>query len=174
MITMTAVEVTYFEVVWGDDEADRIVYADEHDGTFISETAEVRATSKFLELSKHGVRCGFFVNGNLTAGENVTYGPDQRPAVLDDPDLYARWVAGELNDDGSPKVTPVVEHKTRTVLDAHQSERYVTKSNGSCGRFVRSDTSVALCSCGWKRHAGTREEARSAARAHRSAVALAA
>lgn len=168
-MTSTAIEttITYYEVVWGDDEADRITYADEHDGTFISETADVRATRKFLELSKHGVRCGFFVDGNLTAGENVTDGPDRRPAFLDDPELYSRWVAGELNDDGSPKVAPVMEHKTRTILDAYQSERYVTKSNGSCGRFVRGDTSAALCSCGWKWQAATRAEARMAARAHR-------
>lgn len=171
--TTTSTEVTYFEVIWGDDEADRIVYTDERDGTFISETAEVCATRKFLELSKYGVRCGFFVNGNLTAGENVTDGPDRRPAFLDDPELYALWVAGKLNEDGSPKAAPVVEHKTRTVPDAYQSERYVTKSNGSCGRFVRGDTSTALCSCGWKWHAGTRTEARAAARAHRSTVALA-
>lgn len=165
--TIAATQVTNYEVVWGDDEQDRILYEDTHDGSFLSESAEVRATRKFLELSKYGVRCGFFVNGNLTAGENVTDGPDQRPAFLDDPELYALWVAGKLNDDGSPKVAPVVEHKTRTVLDAYQQERYVTKSNGSCGRFVRGDTSTALCSCGWKWNAGTREEARAAARGHR-------
>lgn len=62
---------------------------------------------------------------------------------------------------------PTVAHKTRTVLDANQSERYATKSNGSCGRFVQSDTSTAHCSCGWSYNAGTREEARMAARGHR-------
>jgi hypothetical protein len=174
MPTTTITEITYFEVVWGDDEADRIVYADEHDGTFLSKTADVRAARKFLELSKLGVRCGLFINGSLECGDNATGGPDRRPAFLDDPKLYALWVSGELNDDGSPKAAPIVEHKTRTVLDAHREERYVTKSNGSRGRYVRSDTSVALCTCGWKWHAGTREEARAAARAHRTTVALAA
>jgi hypothetical protein len=59
-------------------------------------------------------------------------------------------------------------HVTRTVPDgANQRERYKTKSNGSCGRFVRSDDSVALCTCGWRRHAATRDEARAAARYHR-------
>ena len=171
MTATTTAQVTYFEVVWGDDEADRIVYADEHDGTFISETADVRAARKFLELSKHGVRCGFFVNGHLTAGENVTEGPDCRPAFLDDPGLYARWVAGELNADGTEKAPPAVEHKTRTVLNAYRGERYVTKSNGSCGRWVNNDDSTALCTCGWKYHAATRSEARGAARLHRQELA---
>lgn len=171
--TITATEVTYFEVIWGDDEADRIVYADERDGTFLSETAEVRATRKFLELSKNGVQCGFWVNGALTAGQNVGEGPDRRPAFLDDPEMYAQWVAGELNEDGSPKAAATLEHKTRTVLDAHQSERYVTKSNGSCGRYATSDTSVALCSCGWKWQAGSRTEARAMARGHRQMAEVA-
>jgi hypothetical protein len=117
------------------------------------------------------VDCGLFINGALDCGRNVSGGPDQRPAFLDDPELYARWVAGELNDDGTPKAELVVEHKTRTVLDAHQAEHYKTKSNGSCGRWVRGDTSVALCTCGWKQHAGTREEARASARWHRREMA---
>lgn len=160
-------QATNYEVIWGEDERDRIPYEDSHDGSSISDTAKMRATRKFFELSKLGVKCGLFINGVLDCGQNVSGGPDQRPAFLDDPKLHALWAAGELNNDGSPKVAPVVEHKTHTVMDAHQDERYVTKSNGSCGRFVRSDTSVALCTCGWKRHSGTRAEARAAARWHR-------
>lgn len=58
-------------------------------------------------------------------------------------------------------------HVTRTVPHAGtQRERYVTKSNGSCGRYVWSDDSVALCTCGWTRHTSTRDEARAAARYH--------
>ena len=156
MTTSTATQVTYYEVVWGDDEADRQTYADYGDGSFISTTADARATSTFLNLIRNGVPCGFWTNGTLTAGKNVTGGPDTPPVFA---------------DDDEPAITPTVEHKTRTVLDAHQGERYVTKSNGSCGRYVRSDTSAALCSCGWKYHAGSREEARGAARSHRASVA---
>lgn len=62
-------------------------------------------------------------------------------------------------------------HVTRTVPHWNRPERYRTKSNGSCGRYVRSDDSVALCTCGWKAHEDTREEARGAARVHRAEMA---
>lgn len=152
MDATTTTEVTYYEVVWGDDEADRQTYADHGDGSYISRTAEHRATSTFLNLIRNGVACGFWTNGNLTAGRNMTDGPDTPPVFAD----------------AEPVEAASVEHKTRTVLDAYQTERYVTKSNGSCGRYVRSDTSVALCSCGWQKHAGSRAEAREMARAHRT------
>jgi hypothetical protein len=168
--TATATEVIYHEVVWGDDEADRQTYADYGDDSFLSATAEQRATSAYLHLIRNGVACGFWTNGALVAGRNVTGGPDRRPAFLDDPQMYAEWAAGNLNDDGTPKAGPIVEHKTRTVLSAYQTERYKTKSNGSCGRHVRSENSVALCSCGWTQHTDSRAEARSAARAHRRDV----
>lgn len=62
-------------------------------------------------------------------------------------------------------------HVTRTVPHSgpqRESERYVTKSNGSCGRWVRGDDSVALCTCGWKKYRTTRAEAQAAARWHRA------
>jgi|GEM_PF-1746116 len=60
-------------------------------------------------------------------------------------------------------------HVTRTVPHAGtQTERYKTKSNGSCGRWVRSDDSVAICTCGWKSYTATRAEAQAAARWHRT------
>lgn len=145
-------EATYHEVVWGDDEADRQTFVDYGDGSFISDTAEARATSFFLGLIRQGVTCGFWTNGRLVAGRNATDGPDVPPTFATEPEIVTA---------SSPK------HETRTVLDAYQDERYVTKSNGSCGRWVRSDTSVALCTCGWEWHATTRTEARSAARGHR-------
>ncbi len=62
-------------------------------------------------------------------------------------------------------------HVTRTVLDsANRHERYRTKSNGSCGRWVTSDDSVALCTCGWREWASTREDARWSAQRHRDEV----
>lgn len=173
-VTIAATKVTHYEVVWGDDEADRIVYTDEHDGTFLSSTAEHRATRKFLEIMGNGVDCGLFVNGALDCGKNVTDGPDRRPAALDDPELYARWVAGEVDEHGkllgAQDAAVVVEHKTRTVLDSYQSEIYKTKSNGSGGRWKSSEASTALCACGWRWNAGARSEARMAARSHRSEV----
>lgn len=61
-----------------------------------------------------------------------------------------------------------VEHKTRTVMAADRGERYVTKSNGSAGRWVRNGDAWALCSCGWKAAGADRAEARMRARAHRA------
>lgn len=92
-----------------------------------------------------------------------------------------RWVPGRLTDVYSGPVPwmalpreaepATVAHVTRTVSDGgNQRERYKTKSNGSCGRWVRSDDSIALCTCGWKRWASSRDEARSAARSHRTDV----
>lgn len=92
------------------------------------------------------------------------------------------WVRGRLHDgwdsatwqgvpaaDGS-RIEPTFTHATRTVPYHARKESYRTKSNGSCGRWVTSDDSVALCVCGWSSYAGSRGEARSAARAHRIAV----
>lgn len=63
-------------------------------------------------------------------------------------------------------------HMTRTVPHTGaQTERYKTKSNGSCGRWVTSDDSVGLCTCGWKAYASTRQEARIRAADHRAEVA---
>jgi hypothetical protein len=157
--TTTTTGITYHEVVWGDDEADRQTYADYGDGSYISRTAKQRATSTFLNLIRNGVPCGFWTNGTLTAGRNVTDGPDTPPVFTDDESAPAA--------DSAP-----AEHKTRTVLNAGRSERYITKSNGSCGRWVKNDDSVALCTCGWKWHAGTRSEARAAARDHRTQMAV--
>ncbi len=102
------------------------------------------------------------------------------------------WVAGRLTDaapcfcaapcrDGHaapwsalPRdLTPATfTHVTRTVADsANRRERYKTKSNGSCGRFVWSDDSVAVCTCPWRGYGQTREEARAAARRHLAEVA---
>lgn len=170
-LAIASTETINYEVVWGEDERDRTLYQDTRDGSFLSTTAEVDATRKYLELVTLGAECGLFIDGALNCGSNVSGGPDQRPAFLDDPTLYARWVAGELNDDGTPKAAPPVEHKTRTVLNACRGERYVTKSNGSCGRWVANDDSTALCTCGWKWNAATRDEARVAARGHRRETA---
>lgn len=98
------------------------------------------------------------------------------------------WIAGRLTDatacycatpcrggHAAPwtdlRIEPVpapFTHVTRTVPDAaNRRERYKTKSNGSCGRYVRTDESVALCTCGWKSWESTRGEARASARVHR-------
>lgn len=74
---------------------------------------------------------------------------------------------------GLPVEPATFTHVTRTVPDgANRHERYRTKSNGSCGRWVWTDESVALCTCGWRAYAATRDEARSRARMHRAEVGL--
>ena len=69
--TTTTNEQVNWEVVWGADEADRILYVDEGDGSWLSQDAEARATRKFLELLRAGVRVGFYKNGTLDAGRAV-------------------------------------------------------------------------------------------------------
>jgi hypothetical protein len=60
-------------------------------------------------------------------------------------------------------------HVTRVVRDAAgRPDRYRTKANGSCGRWVPADDVVAVCACGWKRWADSRAEARGRARYHRA------
>lgn len=66
------------------------------------------------------------------------------------------------------ELTPATfTHVTRTVLDPSRTERYKTKSNGSCGRWVTPDESIALCTCGWKAYESTRAQAQASARVHR-------
>ena len=68
---------------------------------------------------------------------------------------------------GSPGGSPVVEHKTRT-WERRDGDRYRTKSNGSCGRYVGTYTYGWICSCGARAITGsTRDEARRDARWHR-------
>lgn len=62
-------------------------------------------------------------------------------------------------------------HRTRT-LEWIVGERYKTKSNGSCGRYVPTYNAKAECTCGWSQWADDRAEARSRARDHRSTVAV--
>lgn len=76
MPTTTTNEITYHEVVFGPNEADRALYPDYGDESFISRTADARATSKFLELVTARVRVGLFCNGVLVAGDEPIY-PDE-------------------------------------------------------------------------------------------------
>jgi hypothetical protein len=112
----------------------------------------------------------FWVIGRADHYNGITY------LMTDD----GHWIAGRLTDAYSGAVPwtalpreaepPTTAHITRTVPDGgNQRERYKTKTNGSCGRWVRSDDSIALCTCGWKKWARTRAEAQADARAHRSA-----
>lgn len=71
---------TYYVVTFGPDEADRQTYIDHHDGSFVSKTAEGRATSFFLSLVRAGTRCGFWTDGNLTAGVDTTMDAPFRPS----------------------------------------------------------------------------------------------
>ena len=58
-------------------------------------------------------------------------------------------------------------HRTRTI-EWQTGERYKTKSNGSCGRYVPTMCAKAECLCGWIAYAGDRTEARNSARHHRA------
>jgi hypothetical protein len=70
---MTATQtVTRYEVVFGADEADRQTYIDYHDGSFISSSAQARATSAYVQLVTNGSACGFFVDGVLKNGIDPT------------------------------------------------------------------------------------------------------
>ncbi len=60
-------------------------------------------------------------------------------------------------------------HVVHVVRDsANRGERYRTKSNGSCGRWVDIDACVAVCACGWKRWESSRADAQARARYHRA------
>jgi hypothetical protein len=131
-------------------------------------------------IEAHEVRHRFgwaWVLGRPNHHDGVTY------LMVDD----GAWIAGRMYDaspcyhaepcrGGHPapwedlRLIPepaTFTHLTRTVHAANRAERYRTKSNGSCGRWVRDDDSIALCVCGWKTYTGTRAEAQTAARRHR-------
>ncbi|MBF6277047.1 hypothetical protein [Nocardia nova] len=57
-------------------------------------------------------------------------------------------------------------HRTRTI-EWVTGERYKTKSNGSCGRWVDNTFAKAVCVCGWSEYAEDRADARWRARNHR-------
>lgn len=74
--------------------------------------------------------------------------------------------------EGAELIPAPFTHVVRTVRwSAARTERYRTKSNGSCGRWVWSDESVAVCTCGWKSYTATRPEAQADARVHRAKAA---
>lgn len=135
---------TYYEVVFGADEADRQTYADHHDGSFLSSSAHARATSAYVQLVTNGIACGFFVDGALKNGT-------------------------DLNAESAEPCDSVIEHKTRTTegsvatiggfkhyaLDGHEVETY--------GWIAQ-----AFCTCGWSTVADDRAGARRAAKHHRT------
>lgn len=61
--------------------------------------------------------------------------------------------------------------RTRTIAWT-TGERYKTKSNGSCGRYVPITAAKAECVCGWSVYAHDRPEAQGRARTHRATVAV--
>lgn len=88
--------------------------------------------------------------------------------------LWDGWEAAKWqpvpHPDGS--IPAPFTHVTRIVPHTvARTERYKTKSNGSCGRWVTSDDAVALCTCPWKAYAGSRAEARTLAATHRAECA---
>jgi hypothetical protein len=79
MPTSTITGRINYEVVWGQDEADRILYVDYGDGTWLSRDAETRAVRKLLELSTAGVDAGLYENGVWTGGAKIS--PERPPTV---------------------------------------------------------------------------------------------
>ena len=114
-----SVEPTYYEVVWGCGEHERTARVDYHDGSAVSRDAEMLATRVFISMAP-GVVAGFYVAGELKAGTAHTCKQCDPPAV---------------------------EHLTRT-YQRLVGERYVTKSNGSCGRWRKEYETTWVCSCG--------------------------
>jgi hypothetical protein len=69
-MTATTATVNY-EIVWGSDEADRMLYVDHGDGSWLSRDARIRADRKYFELCEFGMTVGYYINGVLTAGMEV-------------------------------------------------------------------------------------------------------
>jgi hypothetical protein len=160
--TMSAIRVTAAAITPGT----RILVERDSEGRLIP-TRRKRGVLVATHSGKDMVRveCGtqrrYVLHTDLGASAPV---PGAQTWAVAPDDAPADAVA-EMPQDAAPEV---VEHKTRTVLDAAQREIYRTKSNGSQGRWSSTDSATAHCTCGWKWNAATREEARSAARSHRA------
>lgn len=96
-------------------------------------------------------------DGSWSAGQLLPERPGDHGAI---------WLPYESAERGE-LIPATFTHVTSTAYMAGRTEQYKTKSNGSCGRWVLSQESVARCTCGWKRLTGCRDEARAAARYHR-------
>ena len=64
-------EPVNWEVIWSEDEQDRICYADHGDGSWLSLDAETRAIRKFLGMVVDGVRCSLYRNGVCASAIDV-------------------------------------------------------------------------------------------------------
>ncbi len=109
-------------------------------------------------------RDGRWVPGRLDGRPCFHADGEHEPACKDNGGYVTwEWLGGAAHD-------ATFTHVTRTVPYHGRHEQFRTKSNGSCGRWVMTDDSVALCTCGWERHGQTRAEAQGAARVHRAEV----
>lgn len=145
--TITRTEPVYWGVVTSPDEADRQVYADYGDGSYISTHAEQMATREYLRLVTLGVRCGIWRGPALVTGEDMIF--------------------ADKPEDEEPEV-PAVEHKTRTFPFAPGREVKMSKRGMAA---IHDKSAMAVCTCGWKVVWDNRDLARSAARAHREEAA---
>lgn len=75
MATTTTTTITgervNWEVIWGEDEQDRVRYIDYGDGLLTSQAAEAMATRTFLEMVTAKVRCGIYRNGVCISRNDV-------------------------------------------------------------------------------------------------------
>lgn len=69
--TTTTARINY-EIVWGSDESDRILYVDHGTGDWLDLDAQHRADRKYLELCRYGMTVGYYVNGVLRYGVEVS------------------------------------------------------------------------------------------------------
>jgi len=128
-----------YEVATGIEEHQSQLYVDNRDGSFLSESAEDRATRAWIALIRQGVRAGFYINGEHKAGY----------------DFATEWATADA-------AWAPVEHTTRTFLHSHATHMNWRKVQ------IQGDRSAwASCSCGWKVLWDNRELARRAARQHR-------
>jgi hypothetical protein len=103
-IKSAAGERINYEVVWGPDEANRILYVDYGDGSWLSQDAETRAVRKLLELTKAGARVGLYENGTLAGGQEPIWPAEDEPEPVEhktrtfllDPGMHMNWRKGRL------------------------------------------------------------------------------
>ncbi|MGK5677628.1 hypothetical protein [Actinoplanes sp. URMC 104] len=115
---------------------------------------------------------------NLTAGWVIAR-PDELAEMCWLMAADGRWARGRLVENyetgvwqhlpppGGGLLPATFTHVTRTAPYHDRTQRYRTKSNGSCGRYVWSQETWSICTCGWSALGANPDEARWRGRQHR-------
>ena len=164
----------------------RIDLSDARGARYDSWPTKGAAVAALKELQERGLHVGTNITDYPAQSAFGSFWVLGRPDNLAEMTLLMRedgsWDRGRLWDSytvsrweylplPSGPVPATFTHVTRTVLDPTRKERYKSKSNGSCGRWVQPDESIALCTCGWKAYGTDRAEARWRAVQHSEQVA---